>query len=548
MTNMAGVSYSTHLAPRQAGTGNSRAWVPLLTGLVLASVVVPWLAIIAVHLWERPHYQVMPLVLVGVVALAWSSSRTLGELKPGHWAVTACLLVVSIPALALAIAAYSPFLGGIGLLVLLAAAAYGLGGRKLLRALVPAGLLLAMVVPLPFALDQRLVLALQRLTTAWSSALLDIAHVEHVVAGNVIQTSGQDLFVEEACSGIRSFFTIVACTLFYVLWKRRPVAHAVVIVAAAVGWVLIGNTARAALMTCAQAHWGINLTTGWKHEAIGIGFFLLTLGMVVSTDGLVRFLWYSPGRSARRTETSPSTTRLPDLSATWLGWKPATLSLMALAAWQAGFFGLESQAPSRSPSEFEEALRNLSAELLPSPWHGWERHDFRVETREMSNEFGANSRTWVWKFPLGQAVVSADFPFADWHELTLCYRSIGWTIEQSGLLHPEGLSVRVEGMTRPGSRHGYLLFAEFDEAGRPVHPRHPGFLDRLDRRMARFASRWFGLSRDAAETVDSPQSVCQVQLFIETYQPLSPVQQEQALMQFLEAYQKVRAVAVSAPQ
>lgn len=520
--------------------------LPLLSLAALAAVVLPWTSIIGGHLWARPHYQVMPLVLVGVGIVAASRWPGLGQLRPGDARVVLAGLALALPALAVACAAYSPVLGGSALLLLIASGLYGLGGWKLFRAMLPAWLLLAILVPLPLGLDQRLVLSLQQVTTTWGSHLLDLAGVEHAVSGNVIQTPGKDLFVEQACSGVHSFFTVLACTLFYALWRRRPVVHTVLLLLSAAGLVLVANALRASVLAYAYQRWNVDLLSGWKHLAVGFAAFFLTLLLVLSADALMRFFWYS-ARGNPQPHPADSPTRLPELRRTWLAWLPLPLILTALALFQFGFIGIEVRDTGRPAAEFEAALRQLDADLFPKQWGGWEQKDFIVESREVSSEFGANSRAWMWKLPEGKAVVSADFVFSEWHDLQVCYRSTGWAIEEAGFANVNGVPVTLLRMTRPGSRYGYLWFTHFDEQGRAVSPSPTNFFDRLDRRLARFASRWFGIADTRLDNDLFARSVCQVQLLLETSQELSPAEQDQALKQFLEGVERIRQASLLPP-
>src|SRR3712207_7667613 len=64
--------------------------------------------------------------------------------------------------------------------------------------------LLALTVRLPYRYDAALVGALRDLTAAAGSEALDALGVAHLLAGNVIETAGRRLLVEDACSGVNS--------------------------------------------------------------------------------------------------------------------------------------------------------------------------------------------------------------------------------------------------------------------------------------------------------------------------------------------------------
>src|SRR5262249_45473600 len=153
-------------------------------------------------------------VLAGAAALAWPVLKGGVETRPGPTARAASYAFVGLSWLLLAAAVLLdvPRLAGIGGLLLLAAAPLGLGGWPLLRALLPALVYLLLVIPPPFGLDRLLITKLQLLTAKASSRVLDYFGVYHNMDGTVVETAGKRYMVEEACSGIHSLFSILACT------------------------------------------------------------------------------------------------------------------------------------------------------------------------------------------------------------------------------------------------------------------------------------------------------------------------------------------------
>src|SRR5205807_2642759 len=103
--------------------------------------------------------------------------------------------------------------------------------------------------------------------------VLDLVGVYHVLAGNVVEVGGRPLLVEEACSGIHSLFAVLAVTWFYAGWTRRAPLPAGVLLVAAVGWVLAANVTRVVAVAWADDAWGLDLATGWAHDALGLLLF-----------------------------------------------------------------------------------------------------------------------------------------------------------------------------------------------------------------------------------------------------------------------------------
>src|SRR5262249_50667112 len=244
----------------------------------------PLLIVHGRQIWLRPHYQFFPFVLLGAAFLAFTRLRDLGPLSPGAARWSLPLVGFAWALLAVAELLYSSWLGAVATLLLLAAVLFALGGGRLFRAALPAWLLLWLAVPPPFELDRQLILWLQSLTAQWSSRVLDLLGVFHVMAGNVVEIGGRRLLVEEACSGVNSLFSIFACTLFFVFWARRPLVQSLLLLTAAVAWVIVANVARVTLVAYACARWGLDLTAGWRHEGLGVLLFAVALGLLWSTD------------------------------------------------------------------------------------------------------------------------------------------------------------------------------------------------------------------------------------------------------------------------
>jgi exosortase len=524
-------------------------WTLLTVGAVLLLAHLPLLVVHARQIWLRPHYQFFPLVLLGAAALAYARLRNFGPLTPAPARWSYPLVGLSWALLALAELLYSSWLGTVSALVLLAALLFALGGGRLFRQAFPAWLLLWLAVPPPFELDRQLILSLQTLTAQWSSRVLDLLGVFHVMAGNVVEISGRRLLVEEACSGVNSLFSILACTLFFVLWVRRPLVQSLLLLAAAVAWVLLANVARVTFVTYACARWGIDLTTGWQHEGLGLLLFAIALGLLWSTDRLLQFLLV-PGKMSA-VEKTPGASLNPGqdpgrterFSVGLAGWGVGVAYAALLAAHVALYgFGVGEENAGAGPAT---AVQAAEGDVLPAQVASWERQGFKVETRNPGSAFGEFSRIWNYHCGQNLGAVSLDYPFPDWHDLTRCYTGQGWRIEEE-TVHPaaeaDGPVGHVEvRMTKPGYRSGYLLFCEFDPQGVVLEPRRGGSYLSVHRHQSALRRWWQVMNGTPAPTPgDPPGPVYQLQLFVESYAPLAAADRDRARTLFLHSFESLR--------
>jgi exosortase len=103
------------------------------------------------------------------------------------------------------------------------------GERQLRRWWLPFALL-TLSIPLPALVTNALTLPLQFKASALGAALLEWRDVPVRLSGNVIQLPGRQLFVTEACSGIRSLVALLSLgVLVGGLWLRSPVGRLLVI-------------------------------------------------------------------------------------------------------------------------------------------------------------------------------------------------------------------------------------------------------------------------------------------------------------------------------
>jgi exosortase len=577
---------SPEIAYRPGAIASLRSGRLVAPVYVLALAPLPFIALQVQMLWRHPHYQFFPFVPLGAGILAWGKCRRLGTLRTGSRWQVAPLVIGSWLLLALASFLVSPWLGSMAALTMLAAAIAAIGGRTLLRCLLPAWAFLGLAVGLPFNFDQQLISRLQDMTSRIGSLALDALGVFHVMEGNVVRVSGRAFGVEQACSGIYSLFSVLFCTLFFVLWARRPPIRAVITIAAGACWVLGGNIVRVVTVVYLETHWGVDVSRGWRHDVLSLVVFSATLLLIASTDCLLdirppsfRFwpargddFWgeteqldqgppaelLGPSRDPRLALDFGAPTRLPGLRRTWLGsWIVAVsfaflglvqmAGLLVVLPWQKGGDGRFTNPWAGSMDV--SSLRTLEADALPAVLDSFRRKDFTTETRGAGSSLGEMSRYWRYQFRDSSAIVSVDFPFQGWHDLPICYRGQGWAVVErerdldSAATRGEGgqHAIEVAKLEKQPGRYGYLLFCLFDESGNPVEPFGNDLGSLFRQRLAFWQNLWEGNGMRGGAC---PGSVLlwtyQVQLFIESEYLLTAGEQGEARSFFRELLSAIR--------
>jgi exosortase len=536
----------------------SMPWA-VLVGVVVVAAHLPLLVVHCQHLWDRVQYGYFPLVPVGAFFLARQRLQGIGQLKPGHPLVFSVLLGWAFLIAASAVVLFSPVGGAIAFLFALLACVYGLGGWSCVRRVLPAWLFMWFIIPLPFHLDQQLINSLQTVTAEWSSRLLDRMGVLHVLSGNTVEIPGHKLLVEEACSGVRSLFVILAFSTFFILFFRSPVVRGVLLLAGSVLFVLIANVIRVVLITWLTLK-GFSVVEGLPHEMLGVGVFLFAMGAVLSFDRLLMFFfppknsWYKA--RVEMTRAAEGVVHLPRWQNTWLAHWPSVpaMALYGLLA-SAQLYLLwpsETAAQVAGDQSADAAFAKLTADQLPADWNGWHRLDFVTKSRP---RFEARlSRYWAYRSGTRKMVTSIDYPFMDWHDLLICYQAVGWSIKEQTAHGPErepAAPYYEVQLNQSNLQYGYLLFYLFDAEGRPLQPRSFSMAENVKKRIKSIPEAWRTAGQNMA--AGKRKEYYQFQVFIESFAPLTAEQREQAHEFYRMACQKLRTqwlpdVAAAAPQ
>ncbi len=133
---------------------------------------------------------------------------------------------------------------------------------------------------LPFGKDERFIGWLQGSSAAACGYALDALAVPHMRLANIIEIKGQQLFVEEACSGIASLYALLAAAALLVLVNGRSFLCSMLVIASVPVWAMLGNFLRLLTIALAQEYYQRDLSHGLDHELLGLlTFSLAALGL-----------------------------------------------------------------------------------------------------------------------------------------------------------------------------------------------------------------------------------------------------------------------------
>jgi exosortase len=463
----------------------------------LLAAQLPLVIVYGCYLWERPYYQCF--VLVAPVA-AWLAARRMREataLKPGKTLTVLLLLFGTLLLQAGALAIHSYWLIGISLPLALTAFLCAAGGWRLTYACWPSLALLCLCIPPPYAMDICLVTGLRALTSNLGSDALNAIRLPHLQSGNVFEVGGRELFVEDACSGINSLFSSLCCVLVWAALIRMHWITALILSAATVFWLLAANVLRVVLVAVGIAWLDVDLTSGWEHEALGVGTFALGLFLAWSTGQfMLFFLRPHPAYALKTVRTGVASGRLPSPAIPLS--KTSGLLLLGATAMIALFYVVvyRSDLQNNFPTDpkIADRLNNLLEADLAVP-KNWTMNEFKVDHRDRDDSFGEYSRFWRLHSGSLSATASVDFSFSGWHDLTGCYKARDWQMDEvNDIPSPmdDGSTIKEVLLKRAAFQTAYLLFGVYDRADQPVAAppeKSEGFWVRRDTLFARLTGQ-----------------------------------------------------------
>ncbi len=472
----------------------------------------PLLGIFFRQQWQKPHYQYFPFVIAAFAWLLWQriidSEPRVPPREGGRW-LNVLALTFAVGLLVTGIALRSPWAAIASLISLTAYVFRQVSRSRHVTNLWGIWFLLWLLAPLPFGADQWLITKLQALSSRISSSVLDILGVNHVMEGNTLWIPAKQLFVDEACSGIVSILSVVACAVIFAVIKNRTPMHMAALALAGIMWATVVNVGRISIIALALDRWGIDWSAGMSHEILSLTLFLVTFLALLSTDRILEVclepvaarwherhaadLGFGAGLAAvwdylvalgrprkLAAETTPLSPHEPSKRGSAqrsMARKLAVIfAIPAMAQW-----AILAYAFHIAPENLDvlPRARMIDSQNLPATLCGLQQAEFTRQDRDTESIFGKHSRTYEYRDPNSDEryMVSFDFPFANgWHELTVCYKGNGWApkdrkvrraLEVSG----EAAWDYVEAdFDKPGGECAFLAFSLFDQYGDPLRP------------------------------------------------------------------------------
>lgn len=292
---------------------------PLAIGLALAFVYLAVLMKLGTDWWNDENYSHGLLVPFIIGFIVWQERKLFREQssRSALWIGALCISF-SLMALWAGTAGAELFVQRASLLLMLAGIVIYFFGFRILSTIAVPMLLLALAIPIPQIIFNKIAFPLQLFASKCAVAAMQFLEIPVLRQGNVIELmplgakEPKRLAVVEACSGIRSLMTLVTLAVVYAYFTRpksdpgdppnarqrrayRTFAfwRSVILIASAVPIAILTNAARVSGTGVLAHYYGTKVADGFFHSFSGWVIYLVAAALLFATgwtlDKLPRF-------------------------------------------------------------------------------------------------------------------------------------------------------------------------------------------------------------------------------------------------------------------
>ena len=164
-------------------------------------------------------------------------------------------------------------------------------GRPIFRILAFPLFFLFLMVPLPQSIVNTIAFPLQLIAAKFAVLSLQELGIPALVEGNIIHLAHTELFVHEACSGLRSLMALVTLgVVFAYFFKQGVLWFQLILVASTIPIAIFVNAFRVALTGFLAHHWGEEAAGGTIHDLQGIMTFGMAFFLLLAEGRLIEMV------------------------------------------------------------------------------------------------------------------------------------------------------------------------------------------------------------------------------------------------------------------
>lgn len=292
------------VVPRHSLTAPVPGWASPLVWLAIAFVVLylPTYFDLATEVWTDDEEAHGPIV---VAVAAWALWQVRDRLTGAPVALPSLgpwvLMITGLLAFAIGRLLDIAVLEVGSQIPVLAAGLWLVGGRAALGAAAFPLLYLLFVIPLPGTMVDSLTGGLKQWVSVIATEVLIMLDYPVARSGVLITVGQYQLLVADACSGLKSIFSLSAIGILYIyLMRHGSVARNAVLASALVPIAFVANVLRVLILILVTYHFGDAAGQGFVHGFAGMVLFILSIGLLWVLDTVLGFFFPAPARRGER--------------------------------------------------------------------------------------------------------------------------------------------------------------------------------------------------------------------------------------------------------
>ncbi len=276
-----------------AATGLSRRTRTGLGFALIASLVVVYAEILyymVLHWKLVPDYSHGFLVAPLAVFFAWERRRDLSKarLDGSWWGLVP--LGLGLAALAIGRLGVELMAMRTGFVLTLIGLVLLVFGREVFRILSFPLFFLFLMVPLPQTVVNVVAFPLQLLAARAAVGALHWLSIPALLEGNIIHLADARLFVEEACSGLRSLMALLTLGVVFAYFFRKNLVERLVLIASTIPIAIFVNAVRVALTGILTHRFGEEAAGGFIHDFQGVITFTVAFVILLLEANAIGWL------------------------------------------------------------------------------------------------------------------------------------------------------------------------------------------------------------------------------------------------------------------
>lgn len=234
-----------------------------------------------IQIWITDSDQAHGLLLVAVaVYLVFHRRKKIIAIKPEIWVPGLFFIVGAIALLLTGEVVVEYFVMRASFVIMMAGIIGFLLGRSALKMFIFPLLLLLLAVPLPAIIVNSLTLPLKSSVSSLASEMLRVLGVSVLQDGNILQTPQITLEVVNACSGIRSIFSLFVLAMLFCSDMNGYIQKALLLILT-IPLAVFTNALRITATGLMATHWDPETALGFYHGFSGWVVFILSLVLLL---------------------------------------------------------------------------------------------------------------------------------------------------------------------------------------------------------------------------------------------------------------------------